>query len=970
MFGISKKARTAAPKAAAPRIFVPFRAIGYVTNEIPFNIQARGQAYFLTTCVGTTFHIYDVAKMNLLFVGAHTSTPITALAALGDLVFVACGSDVVSYKRAKEVGRFSCGTDPRLSIASLEIFGQHIISICSDNSVKLNDHTTGELYTAIDFDSSFTVTTLIHPSTYLNKILIGSNQGTMQLWNIRTSTMVYAFKGFNSPITCFTQTPVVDVIAVGLLDGSIVLHNIRTDITIMTLKQEGKVTAVTFRTDDQHVMASANMYGDIALWDLDRQKILHVMKGAHDGTIPSVQFLNGQAILMSSGSDNSVKQWIFDSLDGLPRLLKSRSGHHAPPTHIKYYGEDGHFILSAGRDRSLRAFSTVRDSQSIELSQGSLSKKSKLLNLKIDELKLPLITTVAASPAKEKEWDNVLTAHWNEPGVRSWNYQRKALGSHIMNPKDGSATKTVAVSVCGNFGFVGSALGGVDMYNMQSGIFRRSFNEDGHKKAITGLQSDRLNRTLISGSLDGQLKLWDIKSGKCEHSMEMPAPITHLLLYTENNHLAVICDDLCIRIVDVDNRRVVREFWGHSNRITDMTFSPDGHWLVSSSLDATIRTWDLPTGHMVDIFRCESIATSLSFSPTGDYLATAHVDNVGIFLWANRMQFTTVSLRSITDDDVIRVALPTSSTLDDEDEDAENMFTTNEEVLALEPTIETPEQLTEQMITLSLLPKSKWQTLLNLDVIKARNKPKEAPKAPEKAPFFLSTLPGVEPKFVATKKDDGKGGDDDSKMIRMSMLQPETVFMTLLKRGHASGVARRVVNEGQKDEQVIEVERDYSDFFDHLKGLNPSAVDFELRSMTLDNDLAEPRYFLEAIECLLKQKRDFELAEAYLNLFLKIHGDILVANPEAGLDDEDEDYEEEEDSEMDSDEDDSDDSMDKPKTKKSGLLKMNVHATKAGPLSVSLRLRRLVIEHQKEWRRLEELFQSTLCLIEFMRTKA
>lgn len=105
-----------------------------------------------------------------------------------------------------------------------------------------------ELYTTIDFDSSFTVTTLIHPSTYLNKILIGSNQGTMQLWNIRTSTMVYAFKGFNSPITCFTQTPVVDVIAVGLLDGRVVLHNVRTDVTIMTLKQEGKVTAVSFRT--------------------------------------------------------------------------------------------------------------------------------------------------------------------------------------------------------------------------------------------------------------------------------------------------------------------------------------------------------------------------------------------------------------------------------------------------------------------------------------------------------------------------------------------------------------------------------------------------------------------------------------------------------------------------------------------------------------------------------------------------
>lgn len=99
------------------------------------------------------------------------------------------------------------------------------------------------------------------------------------------------------------------------------------------------------------------------------------------------------------------------------------------------------------------------------------------------------------------------------------------------------------------------------------------------------------------------------------------------------------------------------------------TFSPDGHWLVSSSLDATIRTWDLPTGYMVDIFKCESIATSLSFSPNGDFLATAHVDNVGIFLWANRMQFTTVSLRSISEEDAIRVALPTSTTLEEENDE-------------------------------------------------------------------------------------------------------------------------------------------------------------------------------------------------------------------------------------------------------------------------------------------------------------
>lgn len=54
----------------------------------------------------------------------------------------------------------------------------------------------------------------------------------------------------------------------------------------------------------------------------------------------------------------------------MPRLLKFRTGHHAPVNCIRYYGEDGKQILTAGRDRALRYTSVVRDSRSHELSQG------------------------------------------------------------------------------------------------------------------------------------------------------------------------------------------------------------------------------------------------------------------------------------------------------------------------------------------------------------------------------------------------------------------------------------------------------------------------------------------------------------------------------------------------------------------------------------------------------------------------
>lgn len=54
-------------------------------------------------------------------------------------------------------------------------------------------------------------------------------------------------------------------------------------------------------------MATANDKGDIALWDLNKSQLLHVMAAAHDGSVSSIQFLTGKPLLFSSGSDNALK---------------------------------------------------------------------------------------------------------------------------------------------------------------------------------------------------------------------------------------------------------------------------------------------------------------------------------------------------------------------------------------------------------------------------------------------------------------------------------------------------------------------------------------------------------------------------------------------------------------------------------------------------------------------------------------
>lgn len=97
--------------------------------------------------------------------------------------------------------------------------------------------------------------------------------------------------------------------------------------------------------------------------------------------------------------------------------------------------------------------------------------------------------------------------------------------------------------------------------------------------------------------------------------------------------VAVASDDMVIRCFDVMALRLVRQFTGHLDRITDLSISEDGKWLVSSGMDSTLRIWDIVGSKQVDVFHMDAAVTALSISPGMDMLATTHVNQNGIRLW-------------------------------------------------------------------------------------------------------------------------------------------------------------------------------------------------------------------------------------------------------------------------------------------------------------------------------------------------
>lgn len=114
---------------------------------------------------------------------------------------------------------------------------------------------------------------------------------------------------------------------------------------------------------------------------------------------------------------------------------------------------------------------------------------------------------------------------------------------------------------------------------------------------------------------------------------------------------------------------------------------------------------------------------------------------------------------------------------DDEDEGERGIAAVDAVVSTMEPLVGmdrgyeaveagtgAPLPLEPHLVTLSLLPRSQWQSLVHLEAIKARNRPIQPPKKPEAAPFFLPSSYSI---FGAADDAGGAGvalAGDDSKL--------------------------------------------------------------------------------------------------------------------------------------------------------------------------------------------------------------
>ena len=116
-----------------------------------------------------------------------------------------------------------------------------------------------------------------------------------------------------------------------------------------------------------------------------------------------------------------------------------------------------------------------------------------------------------------------------------------------------------------------------------------------HASIIESIAFSPNGRSLVSGSHDSSVRMWNLRDGS---SKVMPATGDPNIFFSvafspDGRHIAAGDFDNTLWIWDTRMHKLVAKWRGHTHRVTCIEFTPDGQRLMSGSRDQTIKYWDM-----------------------------------------------------------------------------------------------------------------------------------------------------------------------------------------------------------------------------------------------------------------------------------------------------------------------------------------------------------------------------------------
>ncbi|KAI8647765.1 WD40-repeat-containing domain protein [Parasitella parasitica] len=283
-----------------------------------------------------------------------------------------------------------------------------------------------------------------------------------------------------------------------------------------------------------------------------------------------------------SGADDSHVN-IYSTATGKRRM--TLEGHEGGVWALQYVGNT---LVTGSTDRRVRVWD-METGKCTHIFTGHTSTIRCLLITKpINEGNQPMIITGSR--------DSTLRV-WRLPDPK--NHQGHFLGNngdanpYFVHSLVGHRQSVRAIAAHGNTLVSGSYDNTVRVWDIKSG--RMVHLMEGHTQKVYSIVIDTERNRCMSGSMDFTVRVWDLETGECIKKLEGHTVLVGLLGLNDQYLVSAAADSI-LRVWSPETGVCHHALSGHSNSIT--CFQHDNYKVISGS-EGGLKMWDIQTGHFI-----------------------------------------------------------------------------------------------------------------------------------------------------------------------------------------------------------------------------------------------------------------------------------------------------------------------------------------------------------------------------------
>ncbi|KAJ5887767.1 hypothetical protein N7495_007808 [Penicillium taxi] len=507
------------------------------------------------------------------------------------------------------------------------------------------------------------VTVVTQSKTDEDIFAVGYEDGSIRLWDSRTSTVIISFNGHKSSVTHLTFDNAGVRLASGSKDTDIILWDLIGEVGLFRLRgHTDQITSLHFLFPSEELLRASGLNEHsgfllttgkdalIKVWDLSSQHCIETHVAQSNGECWSLGLSPDQGGCITAGNDGELRVWSIDegammeiskekvSAEGR-RILKDRGTiyrngkdrtvgiqFHPRLDYIGIHGSEKSVEIwrvrsqtevqkSMARKQKRRKEKEAQRKGDDNAAEADKEKSEDPASAPVSELFVPHVIVRTGGKIRSFDWMTLKTNSLNILAATT-NNQLESYSIVLANKKnkdddEADYTRNLAVDI------------------------------PGHRADIRSVALSSEDRMLATAS-NGSLKIWNVRTGSCLRTLECGYALCTAFL--PGDKIVVVGNKNGeLEVFDIASSTLLETIHAHEGPIWSLHVHPDGKSMVSGSADKSAKFWNFQVvqeeipGTKRTTPRLKLVHTrtlkvnddilSLRFSPDARLLAVSLLDN-------------------------------------------------------------------------------------------------------------------------------------------------------------------------------------------------------------------------------------------------------------------------------------------------------------------------------------------------------